>query len=255
MSKEQGREKGFAFIVGGTGGIGEAICRRLVTDWDGIFFTFRSKKAAAEELRAELSPMGMVECLPMELRDSKSIRSALEQAMERGPVRAVIFAGGVNILQPMVSTVTQEQWVESIETELIGFTRLVTEALPLFRKQGGGIFASLTSSGNYRFPPGDALSAVPKAGIEMLSKAIAREEGRYGIRSNCVGPGVIDAGLVKNFQEVLWTKETLDAIRRQIPLKRLGEASEVADAIAFLISSRATYITGQTILVDGGFSL
>lgn len=255
MSKDQGRENGVAIVVGGSGGIGSAICRRLATEWDGVVVTYRSKKEEAEALCTELSSLGRVECVSMDVRDSASIREGLEHAAKLGPLRAVVFASGANILQPMVATITHEQWLESIEIELLGFIRLVSEALPLFRKQGGGVFASLASVGNYRFPPGDALSTVPKAGIEALSRAIAREEGKNGIRANCIGVGIIDAGLVKKFQEVLWDEGAWNTVRSKIPLKRLGEASEIADAIAYLISNRSSYVTGQTLIVDGGYCL
>ena len=73
----------------------------------------------------------------------------------------------------------KRSWREVIETELMGFTRVVAASLPLFRRQGGGNFVAIVSIANYSYPPGDALSAVPKAGIEMLGRAIAKEEGRF----------------------------------------------------------------------------
>ncbi len=93
----------------------------------------------------------------------------------------MIFAGGVPIAQPFVSRIDESSWRDVFETELIGFTRVVAATLPIFRTQGGGCFVSVVSVATHSYPPGDALSAVPKAGIEMLGRAIAKEEGRYGI--------------------------------------------------------------------------
>ena len=161
------------------------------------------------------------------------------------------LASGVAIPQPFVSTITQEQWREVIETELIGLTRVVAAALPIFRKQGGGNFVIVVSVANYTFPPGDALSSVPKAGMEALGRAIAKEEGRYGIRANMVAPGIIDSGLGASFLQELYTPEIWETQRKRIALGRFGQGADIAETVAFLASERASYITGQTIIVDG----
>ena len=167
----------------------------------------------------------------------------------------MVFAAGAKILQPYVADITAQEWDGVIQDELMGFTHLVREILPIFRRQGGGALVSVVSFATYHFPPGDALSAVPKAAIEMLGKAIAREEGRYGIRANAVAPGIINAGLGDEFQKTLFNPEIWRGQRNRVPLKRFGEADEVADAVAFLASDQARYITGQTIIVDGGLHL
>ena len=89
----------------------------------------------------------------------------------------------------------------------------------------------------------------------MLGRAIAKEEGRYGVRANMVAPGIIDAGLGASFLKDLYTPEIWEAQRKRIALQRFGAAEEVAEAVAFLASDRARYITGQTLVVDGGLSL
>jgi NAD(P)-dependent dehydrogenase (short-subunit alcohol dehydrogenase family) len=114
---------------------------------------------------------------------------------------------------------------------------------------------SVVSVATRAYPPGDALSAVPKAGIEMLGRAIAKEEGRYGIRANMVAPGIIDAGLGAAFLKNLYSPEIWETQRKRVALQRFGAAEEVAEAVAFLASDASRYITGQTLIVDGGFSL
>jgi 2-hydroxycyclohexanecarboxyl-CoA dehydrogenase len=125
----------------------------------------------------------------------------------------------------------------------------------VFRRQQHGNFVAVVSFATYSFPPGDALSAVPKAGIEMLCRAVAREEGRYGIRANAVAPGIINAGLGAQFQESLFTPKVWEEQRRRVPLKRFGEGEDIASAVAFLSSEESSYITGQTLIVDGGLGL
>jgi NAD(P)-dependent dehydrogenase (short-subunit alcohol dehydrogenase family) len=154
-----------------------------------------------------------------------------------------------------VAEITHEQWEEVVQTELLGFTHLVRAAIPVFRAQAGGSIVAIGSFATYSFPPGDALSAVPKAAIEMLCRAVAREEGRHGIRANVVAPGIINAGLGEQFQQKLFGPQAWEAQRNRVPLKRFGEAREVAEAVAFLASKRSSYITGQTIIIDGGLRL
>jgi len=249
--------RGAAFVVGGTGGLGSAICRRLAPEWDGVAVGYRSSPDKARAVIDTLDERaGDALAVLCDLSDRASIAAAFD-ATERayGTIGTVIFAGGVAIPQPFVSRIEEDQWREVIEVELIGFSRIVAAALPYFRKAGSGNFVSVVSVANYCFPPGDALSSVPKAGIEALSRAVAKEEGRYGIRANMVAPGIIDAGLGADFLEKLYTPEIWETQRKRIALQRFGSGEEIAEAVAFLASDRARYITGQTLIVDGGFSL
>jgi 2-hydroxycyclohexanecarboxyl-CoA dehydrogenase len=247
---------GAALVIGGSGGLGREICRRLSADGRSIFLTYRSRREPAVALCEELSPQCKAECAPLDLRDGTRIRAVVAEAVASfTTIGTIVFAAGASILQPYVADITEQQWTEVFQTELVGFTHLVRAALPVFRQQGHGNFVAVVSFATYSFPPGDALSAVPKAGIEMLCKAIAREEGRHGIRANAVAPGIINAGLGAQFQQSLFTPKVWEDQRKRVPLKRFGEAAEVADAVVYLASERSSYVTGQTIIVDGGLRL
>lgn len=248
--------KNAAFVVGATGGLGEAACLALSEQWDGLAIGYRSSKDKAQAIVNGLP--GSCEGLPVhcDLSDADGIAAAFKQAQAHfGEIGAVIFASGVAIEQPFVSKISEAEWREVIETELIGLTRVVSATLPIFRKQGGGNFVIVVSVANYCFPPGDALSSVPKAGMEALGRAIAKEEGKFGIRANMVAPGIIDAGLGTHFLETLYSPEIWEGQKKSIAMRRFGTGEDIAGAIAFLASDRASYITGQTIIVDGGFSL
>ncbi|TVV77125.1 SDR family NAD(P)-dependent oxidoreductase [Sphingomonas solaris] len=245
---------GTAFVVGGSGGLGQAVCRALAAECDAVAIGYRSNRETAVSLAGAIGPKAYpVRC---DLADADGIAAAFADAADRcGPLKTIIFAGGVAIAQPFVSTIAEPSWREVIETELIGFTRVIAAGLPHLRQNSGGAFVAITSVANYAYPPGDALSSVPKAAIESLCRAVAKEEGRAGIRANAVAPGIIDAGLGAGFLRDLYDPAVWETQRRRIALRRFGTAEEIAEAVAFLASPRARYITGQTLIVDGGFSL
>jgi NAD(P)-dependent dehydrogenase (short-subunit alcohol dehydrogenase family) len=245
-----------AFVVGATGGLGRACALALSREWDGVAIGYHSNAQKADAIAVEL-PDGC-EGLPVhcDLRDADTVTASIADADAHfGGIGTVVFASGVAIPQPFVSTINEAQWREVIETELIGLTRIVSAALPVFRQQRAGNFVIVVSVANYSFPPGDALSSVPKAAMESLGRAIAKEEGRYGIRANMVAPGIIDSGLGSSFLKELYTPEIWDAQRKRIALQSFGSGVDIGEAVAFLASDRAKYITGQTLIVDGGYSL
>lgn len=250
------RSDGAAFVFGGSGALGGAICRRLARDFSGVFFSYRSNTAAAEALGAELAASCDADHAPVDVRDPVTIEAALRRAESRfGAIDAVVFASGVNIDQPFVSEITAAQWREVIESELLGFANVVGAVLPLFRTQRRGTFVNVGTFATHAYPPGDALSAVPKAGNEMLCRAVAREEGRYGIRANTVAPGIIEAGLGAKLIGNLFSEEIWEQQRKRVALRRFGRADDIADAVAFLASDQSRYVTGVTLVVDGGLHL
>lgn len=248
--------KGAAFVIGATGGLGRASALALSRDWRGLAIGYHSNAEKAAELAADLAPGCAGLPVHCDLIDSASVAEAFARAKAHfGHIGTVVFASGVAIEQPFVSQINEAQWREVIETELIGLTRVVAAALPTFRDQGGGNFVIVVSVANYAFPPGDALSSIPKAAMESLGRAIAKEEGRYGIRANMVAPGIIDAGLGASYLQTMYTPQVWEAQRKKIALQSFGSGEDIGEAVVFLASERARYITGQTLIVDGGYSL
>ena len=111
-----------------------------------------------------------------------------------------------------------------------------------------------SSAATLRYAPRDILSAGPKASVNLLTQAIAREEGRHGVRANIVAPGFITAGLGQHLLDTIISERELEGILRSAALRRMGTAEEVAEVVAFLASSKASLVTGQTIAADGGYS-
>jgi NAD(P)-dependent dehydrogenase (short-subunit alcohol dehydrogenase family) len=249
--------KGVALVVGGSGGIGSAIARGFAAEGVTLGITYRHRKAAADTVAEEIRDGGgTCSAHQVDLGELQSVKACLDQLVaEHGQIHTIAHAAGTHIDQPYVSQLTPEQWRNTMDWDVNGFFHMVHAALPHLRKSQGSI-VFVSSAGLKRFPPGDVLSVAPKGAIEALVRGIAREEGRYGIRANNVAVGVVDAGMFpKLVERGELSQEWIDAAMCNTPLRRFGTPEEIADAAVFLASSRARYITGQTLFVDGGYTL
>lgn len=249
--------KGIALVVGGSGGIGSAVAREFAKRGVPLAITFRRNEAAAQKVAEEIRAAGGTCWVHgVSLGDLELVTRCLDALVEEhGSIHTIVHAAGTYIDQPYVSQVTPEQWHNTIDWDVNGFFHVVHAALPHLRKSQGS-FVFISSAGLKRFPPGDVLSIAPKGANEALVHAIAREEGRYGVRANNVAVGVVDAGMFpKLVQSGELSQDWIDAAMKNTPLRRFGTPQEIADAAVFLASSRAGYITGQTLFVDGGYTL
>jgi len=248
---------GVALVVGGSGGIGSAIALRFAAAGVTVAITYRHNKEKADEVAGKIrSGGGACSVHRVALGDLDSVKACLDQLVEEHEqVHTVAHAAGTHIDQPYISRLTPEQWRNTMDWDVNGFFHVVHAALPHLRKSQGSI-VFVSSAGLKRFPPGDVLSVAPKGAIEALMRGIAREEGRYGVRANNVAVGVVDAGMFpKLVERGELSQEWIEAATRNTPLRRFGTPEEIADAAVFLASSRARYITGQTLFVDGGYTL
>lgn len=249
--------EGVALVVGGSGGIGSAIARGFAAAGVTLAITYRRNQDAADAVAEEIrSKGGSCSVHSVDLGVLDSVKACLGQLVEEhGQVHTIAHAAGTHIDQPYISQVTPEQWRNTMDWDVNGFFHVAHAAIPHLRKSRGSI-VFVSSAGLKRYPPGDVLSVAPKGAIEALIRGIAREEGRNGVRANNVAVGVVDAGM---FPELVergeLSQEWIDAATRNTPLRRFGTAEEIADAAVFLASSRAGYITGQTLFVDGGYTL
>lgn len=249
-------EKKSAFVFGGSGGLGAGCVRALAREWPAVGIAYHSGRERAEAVAAQLPSSCKGYPIRCDTTDTASVRAAIEEvARESGPIGCVVYSAGLSIDQPYISEITDTQWRDVFEAETIGFTRMLSVILPMFRDQGGGSIVAVTSMANTRVIVGDTISAAPKAAIEALCRGIAKEEGKYGIRANTVAPGAMNAGLGEQFIAERWTPEFWEKFRKSIPARRFGTAEDIGEAVAFFASDRSSYFTGQSLIADGGYTL
>jgi NAD(P)-dependent dehydrogenase (short-subunit alcohol dehydrogenase family) len=248
---------GVAFVVGGSGAIGRAICIALAKRGSDVVLTYRNNCAAAEEVANEIRTLGRkADISPLALENPEAVKALVDGVAEKaGVIHSVVYAAGPNLPIKFINSLTPEEWKGVFDADVNGCFNLVWATLPHLKKQGAGAYVAVITAAVDRAPPRDILSAAPKAAVQMLIRGVALEEGRFGIRANCVGPGLIDGGLGQKLLHEGHNTDYADRMRKAVPLKRAGLPEDLGEAAAFLLSSAAGYITGQSIHVDGGLQL
>jgi 3-oxoacyl-[acyl-carrier protein] reductase len=237
-----------ALVTGGSRGIGRAIVMRLATQGADVAFTYRGNAAAAAETAGAVEVLG---------RRALAIQADASQAdAADAVVKAVLDAfGKIDILvnnagitrDDLIMRMSVEAWRDVLETNLYGaffMTKAVTR--PMLKARSGRII-NITSVSGQAGQMGQANYSAAKAGLIGLTKATARELASRSITVNAVAPGFVLTELTQDLPDAL-----KDEITARTPLGRFGETGEIADAVAFLASDEAAYITGQVLAVDGG---
>jgi len=248
--------EGVALVAGGGGGIGAAVCRALAARGADVAITWRSGRAAAEAAAEAVRAAGRrAETRQVDLTDPAAVDAfAGEMQGAFGRIHSAVYAAGPRLVFDYAAALPPETFRETLSADVAGCFNLVSACVKRMKREGGALVAVTTTATGDKVPSQDILSAAPKAAIETLMRGIAKEEGRFGIRANCVGPGFVEAGMgAQMFAEV--GESVVEGLRRSLPLRRFGAPEDIAEAVAFLLSARAGYITGQSLAVDGGWRL
>jgi 3-oxoacyl-[acyl-carrier protein] reductase len=251
-------DEGVALIFGGSGGVGQGVCREFAKAGSNVALTYHKQRGVADELAAELSGLDVkASAHQVAIGDATRVEALIDEvAQQYGRIHSIVIGVGTFVGQAMIADVTREQWNSVIDEDLKGFLNILYSSLPRFRAWGGGAYVHLGSAGHDWWPEADVLSVAPKAAIESLISGIAREEGRNGIRANSVLLGVIEAGMFKvQWDKGIFPQAWVDQVHKALAIKRWGTAAEIGHAAVFLASNKASYITGQRISVSGGFGV
>ena len=237
-----------AVVTGGSRGIGRAIAMGLAEAGADVVLTYKSNRAEADKVVGEIQKLGRrALTLPMDVTDRKSVEAAAEDARGFGAISILINNAGIN--KPTdFDQVSDSDWDEIVGTNLKGPFVAAQVFLPLLKDAGGGSIVNISSVSGQYGGPRTAHYAASKAGLISLAQVIARFGAQYNVRSNTIAAGLIASDMAAAGMAAASVQEAAEAI----VLKRLGTPQEVADAAVFLASGASSYITAQTINVNGG---
>jgi 3-oxoacyl-[acyl-carrier protein] reductase len=233
-----------ALITGGSKGIGAAIAVTLARDGFDIWLNYRSDHESASGIAGEIERKG-VGCLllPFDVSDGEAVKTALAPLLENDTPYVVVNNAGYT-KDTILAMMNEQEWKGVLSVALDGFffvTKLVL--VNMLRKRQGRIINIVSTSGQSGMP-GQVNYSAAKAGLIGATKALAAEVAKRNILVNAVSPGFIETDMTEGLPK--------DRVLPMIPLGRFGKPWEIAEAVSFLVSEKAAYITGQVIAVNGG---
>jgi 3-oxoacyl-[acyl-carrier protein] reductase len=239
-------------IVGGTAGMGKAAAVQLLADGDRVAIIGRNT-ARAEAVAVDLGALGFGS-------DQGGLESAMRRATEAlGGLDGLAVTAGPILKQADLLTLTDDDWAESFETQLMTVVRALRVAVPAMTNRGGGAIVTVSAYSIRAPKPVLAHYAAMKAAIGVVTKTIAKSHGKDGIRANCIAPGAIATDAMDATRDALGGLDDIglwrvmrDQYGMKAGLDRIGEPQEVGELIAFLLSGKAAYLSGAMINIDGG---
>jgi 3-oxoacyl-[acyl-carrier protein] reductase len=240
-----------AMVSGATRGIGKGIAQELAKEGANISFSYLSSAKEAGSLEKELIALGVkAKAFQVDIKNFDAVKVWVDETKSVfGGLDLVVNNAGI-IKDKALAMMDIQEWHDVINTNLDGTFNLCRAAIITFLKQKNGNIINITSVSGMVGLPRQTNYSASKAGIIGLTKALAKEVAAYGIRVNAVAPGFIETDMLKDLTDDFKAK-----ILEHVPLARMGRVEEVAKAVKFLAGDESKYITGQTIVVDGGMSI
>lgn len=236
------------FITGASRGIGRATALLFAKRGWSVAFSYVKSEAEAVSLENELKSMGVGALkIRADVADAEACRNAVKTAVERfGRLDVLVNNAGISCMK-LLTDMTDDEWHRLFGVNTDGVFNMCRSAIPYMLNRQCSI-VNVSSMWGITGASCESAYSASKAAVIGLTKALAKELGLCGIRVNCVAPGVIRTDMNGKL-----SAEDIKELEEEAPLGRIGEPSEVAEAIYFLASDAASFITGQTISVDGGF--
>ncbi|RKR14515.1 3-oxoacyl-[acyl-carrier protein] reductase [Maribacter vaceletii] len=246
--KEKIAPKKYALVTGGSRGIGKAVCIQLAKDSEyKILINYNSNQTAAEDTLKEVENAGgsgeIIQFNVGNLEEVKARLDAWQEANENAIIEAVINNAGIT-KDGLFMWMKPEDWSSVINTSLNGFFNVTNHLIQKLLVNKYGRIVNMVSVSGLKGTPGQTNYSAAKGAIIAATKALAQEVAKRNVTVNAVAPGFIKTDMTGELDE----KE----LKRMIPANRFGEAQEVADLVSFLISKKASYITGEVININGG---
>ncbi len=244
-----GLEGKVAVITGGSRGIGLELARKLLEERAKVVICGRKK----ENLDAAAASLGGGENLltvAAHIAKEEDVNRLFEEVMNRfSRLDVLINNVGMNLMTPSTADTEVAQWQKIIETNLTGTFICSRKAAAIMKQTKSGKIVSLSSIAGRKASPGMGIYGIAKAGVEMMTKVLAAELASFNIQVNAVAPAMVRT----DFSRPFWSnKDIHDHVVRGIPMGRIAEPVEVVHPVLFLASEASSFITGQTIVVDGG---
>ena len=237
-----------ALVTGGSMGIGTAISLDLGRNGADVALTFRKHEEEAKAVVEKIKAMGRrAKEYKIDISDFAAVQNLVKEVLnEFGRLDILVNNAGMN-WDGVVWKMSEEQWDAVINVDLKGTFNFVRAIAPLFKEQNSGKIINITSINGLRGKFGQTNYSAAKAGAIGLTKAVARELGKFNVNVNAVAPGMIETEMYKDLPEEFKKKAAEEAV-----LNRIGLPEEVAHLVTFLASEKARHITGEVIKVDGG---
>lgn len=243
-----------ALVTGAARGIGAAIANALAADGFAVAIGDldpASASATASQIAADHGVATMA--VGVDIAALGDVRAAIEQVEAvLGPLTAVVNNAGIDVIKPFLES-TEAEWDRIIAVNLRGTINVCRAALDVMIPRRQGRLVNIGSDAGRVGSSGEAVYSATKGGVIAFSKTLAREVARHGITVNCVCPGPTETALLGQVAE--YSQKLYDGLSRAIPLGRTAQPTDIAPAVAFLLSDGAGYITGQTLSVSGGLTM